>query len=307
MGQLLNYYLTSLNYPDIPPFLQKYLNTNSLRRLKNIDYFCGMYSASPEVYNFQEKISRFHHSLSVALLTYRYTYNREKTIAALFHDVGTPCFSHVIDYMNGDYATQESTERYTKQIIQEDKSLLRCLEQDSISLEDVIDCKKYSIVDCPRPSLCADRLDGLILTGIGWGRCVTKIDIDLILSNLIICKNEHGQDEFGFSHEYAAERLYDISCEIDELCHSKEDNYMMSLLARITKLGIQFGLFTYEDLFVITDKDAFRILDRCNIPEITIQLEIFRNIRKQEIPTINLPYIKKRDINPLVKGTRLIT
>ncbi len=306
MGQLLNYYLSSLNYPDIPPFMQKYLNTNCIRRLKYVDYFCGMYSASPDVYNFAEKISRFNHSLSVALLIYRYTYNREKALAGLFHDVGTPCFSHVIDYMNGDYATQESTEALTERIIREDKSVIRCLEQDCISIEDIIDCKKYPIVDSPRPSLCADRLDGLILSGIGWGKCVSKLDIDLILSNLTICKNEFGKEEFGFISTTAATRLYEISLEIDRLCHSKEDNYMMELLARITRLGIQYGLFSYEDLYTLADKDAFRILERCNIPEITLQLDIFRTIHRNEIPTISLPPTKKREINPLVKGKRLI-
>ena len=182
MGQLLSYYLTSLGYNNIPPFMRKYFNTGCLRRLKSIDYFCGMYSASKDVYNFSEKITRFDHSVSVALLIYRYTYNKEKALAGLFHDVGSPCFCHVIDYMNGDHATQESTEVFTNQIIRNDRSLIRCLEQDGIAVEDIIDYKKYSIVDSPRPTLCADRLDGIILTGIGWA----KSRYNLILMNLAL-------------------------------------------------------------------------------------------------------------------------
>lgn len=51
--------------------------------------------------------------MTVALLTYKLTNDKVATLAGLFHDIATPCFSHVIDYMNGDYENQESTEEYT--------------------------------------------------------------------------------------------------------------------------------------------------------------------------------------------------
>ena len=57
-------------------------------------------------------------------------------LAALFHDVATPCFSHVIDYMNKDYVNQESTEEYTDRIIRSDQYLLDCLKKDGIAVEE---------------------------------------------------------------------------------------------------------------------------------------------------------------------------
>ena len=74
--------------------------------------------------NFKEYITRYDHSINVALITWKCTYSKEQTLAALFHDVATPCFSHVIDYMNKDYETQESTEEYTERIIKQDLLLL---------------------------------------------------------------------------------------------------------------------------------------------------------------------------------------
>ena len=185
---MVDYYL-SKNGP-IPEFLLKYLNVPSLVRLKDISYFCGMDYASKDIYDFKEKITRYDHSLSVALLTWRLTNSKEATLAGLFHDIGTPCFSHVIDYMNKDYETQESTEKYTELIIRSDKLLLTCLNNDGINVDDIINFKKYSIVDNSRPKLCADRLDGIIMTGIGWTKSITKNDIDFIIDDICVYKNE---------------------------------------------------------------------------------------------------------------------
>ena len=140
-----NEYLYSIC--KIPRFLNKYLEVPCLERLKNICYFCGMDYASKEVYDFREVISRYDHSLTVALLTWKFTHDKKATIAGLFHDVATPCFAHVIDYMNKDYAKQESTEEYTEEIIKNDKELRRCLRIDKLKYSDICDFKEFSIVD----------------------------------------------------------------------------------------------------------------------------------------------------------------
>ena len=105
----LQYYLEQLGYSNLPKFLIKYLKTPSLLRLKDISYFCGMDYASKDIYNFSEFISRYDHSLTVSLIVYKLTKDKKATLAGLFHDIATPCFSHVIDYMNQDYEKQEST------------------------------------------------------------------------------------------------------------------------------------------------------------------------------------------------------
>lgn len=136
-------------------------------RLKKVGYFCGMDYASKDIYNFREKISRYDHSLTVSLLVYKLTKDKIMTLAGLFHDIATPCFSHVIGYMNQDYEIQESTEEYTEEILRKDNYLQKCLKEDNIDIDDIIDFKKYTIVDNDRPKVCADRIDGVILTGIG--------------------------------------------------------------------------------------------------------------------------------------------
>lgn len=300
-----DYYLEKLKQGRIPLFLQKYLNCPSLLRLKKIDYFCGMKYASKKVYNFTEDISRFDHSLTTALIVYNLTKDEKATIAALFHDIATPCFSHVIDYMNEDFLKQESTEAYTKQIIMNDNYLLECLKKDHINSEEIINFKKYPILDNDRPKLCADRLDGIILTGIAWTKDIRNKDIDLIMNDLTIINNELNEPEIGFKTESTAKKVLQISNNIDKYCQSKEDNYMMLLLAKITKMAIDKGYITYNNLFYISEKNLLNVLKTKNDKEINRLLYIFEHIHPANIKENASPNIKRRILAPLTKKERI--
>lgn len=299
------HYIEQLGYLQMPTFILKYLKTPSLMRLKNIGYFCGMDYASKEIYNFKEHISRYDHSLTVSLLVYKLTKNKLATLAGLFHDVATPCFSHVIDYMNQDYERQESTEEYTELILRNDTYLNLCLKEDGINIEDIINFKKYTIVDNERPKVCADRLDGIILTAIGWTKNINNYDIKKILEDLNVFKNEYNEEEIGFKTYSIAKNVLDVSSVIDEYCHSKEDNYMMNLLALITRLAINKKYITYKQLYYLSEKSLFELLKNQNDKSLRELLNEFQTKKLIDIPEIDLPKVKIRDLNPLVNGKRL--
>lgn len=298
-------YLEILKYDKLPNFFDKYFNVPSLIRLKNIGYFCGMDYASKEIYDFSGYVSRYDHSLTVALITWMCTKDKRTTLAALFHDISTPCFSHVIDYMNKDYEVQESTEQYTKEILNNDKYLLKCLKEDDILLEDIIDFKKYTIVDINRPKLCADRLDGVILTGLFWTKNLTIENVKDIIDNIEVFRNEEDEKEIGFKSKKIAELVVDINKSIDIYCHSKEDIYMMELLASITKKAIDRNIITYEDLYKLDEEKLMNILEKCNDKKILVDLNKFKNIKLDEIPNFNMPIVKIRSLSPLVNGRRI--
>ena len=195
------------NICEIPDFLNKYFSVDILVRLKDISYFCGMDYASKHIYDFKYKITRYDHSLSTALLTWRYSHDKKQTIAALFHDISTPCFSHVIDYMNKDYATQESTEDKTEEILKLSKTLSIVLASDGLTLNDLVNYKYYPIVDNHRPRLCADRLDGIFLTGLAWTKNLDINEIPEILNNIEVYKNESRKDEIGFKTKKIATKI----------------------------------------------------------------------------------------------------
>lgn len=300
---LEQFYLDLLGVTEIPEFLKKYLIVPSLLRLKKVGYFCGMDYASKHIYSFSEYISRFDHSLSVALLTYQLTQNEVYTLAGLFHDVATPCFSHVIDYMNQDYVNQESTEEYTETILKQDNMLCELLQEDGIKLEEITNFKNISVVDIPRPKLCTDRLDGIITGGIGWTKTITKDDIVEILNHLELYKNEYGEEELGFTTKKVAQKVLRINQEIDKLCHSLEDNYMMNLLANITREAIEEGFFSYDDLYSYDEVELWDILKKANSKHLQELIHRFQTMKS--VPQEEYPEIKKRMLNPLVKGCRI--
>ena len=302
---MYNFYKVLLMMDGIPEFLVKYLSCPSLTRLKKIGYFCGMDYASKDIYDFSEYISRYDHSIDVALITWEFTRNKAATLAALFHDIATPCFSHVIDYMNKDYVNQESTEEYTEKIMKDDKYLLDCLNKDNILLEDISNFKKYSVVDNNRPKLCADRLDGVILTGLFWTKNLNKKDIVNILSHTVTFNNEDGEQELGFNDTIVARKVMEVSESIDVICHSNEDNYMMELLANLTRYIIENNYISYDDLYKLNEDnihDIFSIVEDNSFKE---QYELFKTIKLDEVPYQELPHVKKRNLNLLVNGKRL--
>ena len=282
-----------------------YLRVPSLIRLKNVGYFCGMDFASKEIYNFDEYVSRYEHSLTVALLTWKLTQDKKTTLAALFHDISTPCFSHVIDYMNKDYANQESTEEYTEEIIKNDKELRRCLRIDKLKYSDICDFKEFSIVDNKRPKLCADRFDGLILTGYNWTKSIELNDILDFTNNLCLYTNEDEVLELGFKDKDICTRVLKVSEEIDEICHSNEDNYMMELLADITRITISKNIIEYKDLYYLTEVELFDKIRNSDDDELLKLLDKFYNIKASEIPDTIMIDVKKRDLNPLCYEGRI--
>ncbi len=291
----------------IPKFLEKYLSLRILTRLKKVGYFCGMDYASEHIYLFDYKISRYEHSLTTALLTWKFTKSKKQTIAALFHDVSTPCFSHVIDYMNKDYENQESTEEKTESILRNSKKLKQLLKEDKLTIEDITDFKKFTIVDNHRPKLCADRIDGIILTSLGWTKTLSMEEVPNILDNIEVMVNDDNEKELGVKTNEIANKLCDLNREIDIICHSNEDNYMMELLAEITKYAIDKEYITYDNLYEYNEDKLIKILYTQEDTALKILLNLFKTVTLEEISIKEIPPVKRRYINPLVNGKRFIT
>lgn len=302
---MYNYYITLLGYPNIPEFLNKYLTLSSLNRLKHIGYFCGMEYASSNIYNFKEYISRYMHSLSTSLLVYYLTKDKRCTLQALFHDISTPVFSHVIDYMNKDYIYQETTEEFTELILKSDKKLLEYLELDKIPLDNLVNFKFSTIVDSPRPKMCADRLDGIILNGSYWTKTLNEKDIFNIIKSTELYINEESIPEIGFNNITAYNKVVETNDLTNIEMHSNYDNYMMELLANITRYLINKEYIKYEDLYFLTENKIFKLINNIEDKELKEYIFLFKNIKKEEIPLVKQEEIKERKLKPLLNGKRL--
>ena len=111
---------------EIPDFLNDYINTPQMQKLSEISVSCGTYYT--KLFDKMVWYSSLDHSIAVSLIVWNFTKDKKQTIAGLFHDIATPVFKHSIDFMNGDYKKQESTEELTTQIIRESKEIMSLLQ-----------------------------------------------------------------------------------------------------------------------------------------------------------------------------------
>ena len=274
-----------------------------MQKQSGISVSCGTYYT--KLFDKMIWYSSLDHSIAVSLIVWNFTKDKKQTLAGLFHDIATPCFSHVIDYMNKDHEKQETTEEYTDFVIENDIWLCHCLEEDGIYLEDIVDFKKYSIVDNDRPKACADRIDGVVLTGIGWTKNISKNDIKNIVMAMRLFKNENEELEIGFNSLEVAKLVLKVSESIDSYCHSKEDFYMMELLAKITKYAIDMNIICYDDLYKLNEKELFNILEESSDLYLKELIMEFKTKKKEDIEDVKVSNVKIRDLNPLVNGERL--
>ena len=156
-----------------------------MQKQSGISVSCGTYYSKlfPEITLWN---SNLNHSVAVALIIWNFTKDKKQTISGLFHDIATPAFKHCIDFMNGDYEKQESTEELTETIIKNSKDIMKLLNRDNIKLEEVIDYHIYPIADNDSPKLSADRLEYTLSDGLVTQDAFTLESIDRIYNNIKI-------------------------------------------------------------------------------------------------------------------------
>jgi hypothetical protein len=84
------------------------------------------------------------------------------------------------------------------------------------------------------------------------------------------------------------------------------NNYMMELLAEITKYAIDKEYIDYENLYKYTEEKVFKILNSIDDNGLQLMLNLFKSVSLDQITQKDLPKIKRRLINPLVNGKRYL-
>lgn len=109
--------------PNPPAWLNEYIKTPAMQQQGEISMTCGCYYSN--LFKGTQAFTSLDHSIGVALIVWHFTHDKIRTLAGLFHDIATPVFKHSVDYLNGDYMTQESTEDLTTAIIKIRRKLWR--------------------------------------------------------------------------------------------------------------------------------------------------------------------------------------
>lgn len=289
-------------------FFDRYINTREMQNLKGKGQFCGAdYCGLSGYNNLKFFYSKLDHSISAARIVYNFTGSKQAALATLFHDIKTPIFSHAIDYMNGDAILQVSTESGTEEAIRNSMEIRRLLLEDGISIDDVVDYKKYSIADNERPKLSADRLEGLLSACYIWLNIWDLSDIEYIYNNINICINEDSEVELCIQNRRVSRKLVNGMIALLDALQSKEDKYSLTFLGSIVKEAIWSKLVTYEDLSAIAEEDMIKKIEGSDTSWLQYMWKYFQKNEYVDNPNRDIEKMydiqikcKKAIINPLV-------
>ncbi len=286
---------------EYPSFIDKYLKTKTMKRLKYITQFCGC--DYTKLYQPLFLYTRYDHSVVVAHMTWHFTHDKKETIVALLHDIGTPCFAHCIDYVFGDYINQESSEKKLSDMVKKDEKLLSYLKEDNVNIDEIDNISIYHILENKSPKLCTDRLDGVLHTCYIWLHTHSLEQIKKVYNDMVVLKSDDGNLEIGFKNvERASDfatMVYNYATELQ----GNTDKYVSLFISEIVKLAIEKELITLEDLYIKKEQELCKIFYR-NFSSWRKFNKAHVLSRTEDKPN-NVFYIsyatKKRNTIPLVK------
>ena len=249
--------------------------------------------------------SRFDHSVGAALIVWHFTQDEKQAVAALLHDVATPVFAHVVDFLRGDYLTQESTEEGTRAIIEGDEALQGVLRAHGLTTEDVCNYHRYPIADNDSPRLSADRLEYTLGNLLNY-RIRTIDEVRAIYENLRVGTNEDGAPELVFSDARKAEDFAFASLACSKIYVSDEDRYAMQMLSERLRDAICGGVLSEADLYTTEPEVIAKLLANETAAAAWARYRAYHSMRRAASPQgegqwRRIP-AKKRYIDPLIAG-----
>jgi hypothetical protein len=150
--------------------------------------------------------------------------------------------------VNGDYVTQESTEKGTKEIIENSAEIQQILSGLSLTTEDVYDYHRYPIADNTSPLLSADRLEYSLGDFYYYGLCNLN-QIRELYKQLIIIRNESGEPELGFNTKASADLFAELSMKCSNVYVSDETLITMAYVRDVIKYNLEIGAISRDDLY----------------------------------------------------------
>ena len=290
---------------DYPEWMNDYIEAKEMLKQQYISVICGkIYS---NMFNYND-YSSLDHSISVALIVWNFTHDKKQTLSGLFHDIATPAFKHCVDFLNGDYMNQESTEELTKVIIENSKEIMSLLKKDNISVDEVCDYHMYPIADNDTPMLSADRLEYSLSNALIVFGDSNLDEIREIYNDIEIQNNESGEIELGFRTKKIARKFVKLTSKLSVCYRDDETRFFMQVIADILKKVSCDGLITKRDLYELSDSEVIDIIKKSKYNDVFNKLISVKKISKS-LDKPNCYYVKHgakvRYIDPLFDGKRM--
>ena len=293
--------------PNFPEWLNEYIDTKELLSQQYISVTCGtIYS---NLFESDFFFSSLDHSVAVALIVWHFTHDKKQTLSGLFHDIATPVFKHCVDFLNGDYMNQESTEDLTTEIIKNSKEIMALLKRDNIEISEVDNYHLYPIADNNTPKLSADRLEYSLSNALFTYKLLDIKSIKEIYDDIEIQNNEEIEMELGFKTKKVARNFVKVTSRLSIIYREDRTRYSMQFIADILKKLSDESKISKKDLYELKESDVIDIIESSKYKNI---FNLWRNAKKVKISKEkpeNVYYVhhgaKVRYINPLFNGKRI--
>lgn len=291
----------NIYHNEIPDFLLALSETAPMQRLKQVGMNCGCEYTRFPAFKGLRPYSRFDHSVGTGLIVWHFTHDKRQSIAALLHDIATPVFAHVIDFLHHDYTQQESTEDKTLEIIAQSPEIRTLLSSMDLTPDDVADYHLFPIADNDTPRLSADRLEYTMGNILNYG-FADAYTIRIMYDNLFVGTNEAGESELSFKDFTIALKFANLALKCSHVYVSDADRFAMQMLAELLQRAITDHVISEADLMK-TEPKVIALLTGNNLyREQWLQFRAYSDIEIIERPCEESRQIaaKKRHINPLV-------
>lgn len=293
--------------PNYPEWLDEYINTDILLKQQYISVTCGTIYTKLLDNNFF--FSSLDHSIAVALICWHFTHDKKITLSGLFHDVATPAFKHCVDFMNGDYIKQESTEDLTTKIIKESYEVMKLLERDNIKLSEIDDYHIYPIADNETPKLYSDRLEYSLSNALLVHSLTDKKQIESIYNDIYVQENEMREQEIWFKTSKIALKFVELTSKLSITYREDKTRYSMQLIADILKRLNNEGLIKVEDLYNMKEQEVIELINNSKYSNVFNKWKNATTIKVSKEKPKGVYYVhhgaKIRYIDPLINEKRI--
>lgn len=221
--------------------LLELINSKPMQRLKGI----SQYGLPPEMYHHQG-FSRYDHCLGAMLLLRKLGAGIQEQIAGLLHDVSHTAFSHVMDWVQGSQAQEDYQDSNHEKYIR-NSEIPSILQKHGFDVNEIIDIKKYSLLEQPSPHLCADRIDYALREFQDWANSA------IVPSCVESLRSYDGRIIFTSQHAAVEFAIHFLKLQIEHW-GSAEAVVRYHLLAKALRIGLNEKILTPDDLF---QDDAF--------------------------------------------------
>lgn len=194
------------------------------------------------------KTTRFDHSIGVYILLTKFNVPIEEQVAGLLHDISHTTFSHSVDFLFNKNLEQDFHEEFYEKIIRQ-SDVPRILKKNNIDLENILDEKKFTLLEKKLPDICADRVDYFLRDMIRYDPIIKK-NVNKILNSITDFNHEMVFNDATMARIFAEKYI-----ELNKMIYCNPfQSALFKLISDVLRMAIQKKIINELDLFTTDEK-----------------------------------------------------